>query len=142
MSECCDPQVIGPNAPPSPAADAALALIIENLECASTVQVRDLVVADLVTPGAVVELTSNATAECPTGVLGIVYLKRDATHCDVLLQGSQEGFTGLTTGTPLWIQADGTIGATRPVTEILQHLGYAASTTKIAFMPKTAIRLT
>jgi hypothetical protein len=103
---------------------------LNNLSCDPSVVVGDLCVysgALLVKPA------SNLNAVIPYGIVGIAYNKPTLNTVDLLLSGQVSGLFGLTQGSPLFISGTGDFTHTNPATGNVQMLGFAISTTEIAF---------
>ncbi|MEO5348881.1 MAG: hypothetical protein H7836_04470 [Magnetococcus sp. YQC-3] len=112
---------------------------IDNLSCDPSVVVGDLCVysgATLVKPA------SNLNAIIPYGIVGIAYAKPTLTTVNILLTGKVSGLFGLTQGLPLFISSLGDFTHSNPATGNVQMLGFAISTTEIAFRPQQIFRRT
>lgn len=90
----------------------------------------------------VTKLTTNAFATIPNGIFGVCYTKPTTTSAEVLWIGVVGGYSGLTAGSPIFIDTSGVPSNTPPVTGMLQQIGFAVSTTQIFVSIGQAMRLT
>ena len=112
--------------------NAAKKLIIAGASLDAGLAVGDIVKKDTGASQYVL-VTSNTAAHIPTGVFGIVDTVTTPGVGDILLFGIKGGYTGFVEGDALYVQTDGTVGNTVPVTGIVQNIGTAISTTEIFF---------
>lgn len=116
-------------------------LVISGFACDPSADLGDLVVADALLARKVNVVTSNAIAEIPQGVLGIVYSKESSTNCSILIRGLTGGYSGLTSGSPLFCSPTGTLTHIAPPAPGMSHrLGTAISPAEIIFDPHTPFR--
>jgi hypothetical protein len=78
-------------------------------------------------------IASNSTANAPNGIFGICFDKSSDTLCRVLFIGRLGGYSGLTVGSALFLQTDGSVGHTVPTTGMVQQIGFAVSSTDAIF---------
>ena len=85
---------------------------------------------DLVTVTAsnfVTKITDNFSVTIPNGIFGIAFNKPTSTTVDVIFSGIQLGYSGFTTGSPLFISTGGVPTHTVPTTGMVQQIGFAVS---------------
>lgn len=76
-------------------------------------------------------ITDNLEATIPNGIFGVVTGKPTTNTAQIIFVGIQGGYSGLTTGLPVFVQTDGTAGHLIPTSGIVQQIGFAVSTTEI-----------
>lgn len=69
------------------------------------------------------------------------YATTENTTATILTTGGLDGFSGLTSGAPIYLATNGTISHTPPTVGLLQQLGVAISDTKINIQIEIAINL-
>lgn len=69
-------------------------------------------------------------------IIGIIINKPTTTTCEVLTVGRVDGFVGLTKGSKIWLNTDGTVTSTPVATGYLQNLGTAREADVIDFNPQ------
>lgn len=77
-------------------------------------------------------VADNMNTTIPNGIFGVVTSKPTTTTAGVIFAGVQSGYSGFTTGLPLFVQSDGTPGHTVPTISgrIVHEIGFAVSTTE------------
>jgi hypothetical protein len=88
----------------------------------------------------VTRITSNSSSEMPKGIFGIVYSKDTATTCEVLILGSQDGYSGFTVAGALFVGTDGALTHSAPATGMVQQVGFAITTGEIFLFPRQPFR--
>lgn len=111
--------------------------VITNLDCDASLAVGDLCVYAGPT---LVKPSSNLNGVIPYGIVGVAYNKPLVNKVDILVAGLVSGLFGLTKGAPLFISSTGDYTHTCPATGNVQMLGFAISTTELAFSPKQVFR--
>jgi hypothetical protein len=76
-------------------------------------------------------ITDNNSSTIPNGVFGIGYSKPSPLQIDVVFTGIIGGYSGFTTGFPLFISTAGIPTHTPPATGMVQQIGFAVSATEI-----------
>lgn len=76
-------------------------------------------------------ITNNNEVTIPNGIFGVVTGKPTTTTAQIIFLGVQGGYTGFTTGLPLFVQTNGKPGHTVPNTGIVQQIGFAVSSTEM-----------
>jgi len=99
--------------------------------------VRDLVKVNGV--NSVTKIADNTDTEMPGGIFGVVSAKPTATTCEVTFMGVVSGFTGFTTGLPVYVSVLGAASQTTPATGLWQTIGFAVSTTDLFVYIKTPL---
>ena len=79
-------------------------------------------------------IADNMNTTIPNGIFGVVTSKPTTTTAGVIFVGVQGGYSGFTTGQPIFVQSDGTPGHPIPAPgatgEIVQQIGFAVSATE------------
>lgn len=103
--------------------------LIVTFDTDTTTAIGDLVVvsgSDFVST-----INDNMASSMPNGIFGVVTAKPSTTEADVIFVGVQEGYSGFTTGSPIFVENDGTPGHDNPgpgdVGRISQQIGFAVS---------------
>jgi hypothetical protein len=100
--------------------------------CDVTVAVGDFVYQDSATDEWVKTATNNTLV---SQVIGVVYAKPQAQIASVLILGIAEGFSGLITGSRVFLSPTGTPTNTRPTSGFVHNLGVAVSETDFLLIP-------
>ncbi len=87
----------------------------------------------------VTKIADNTDTEMPGGIFGVVSAKPTATTCEVTFIGVVSGFTGFTTGLPVYVSVLGVASQTIPATGLWQTIGFAVSTTELFVYIKTPL---
>lgn len=119
---------------PLPGIASKASRVVLEFTCAASVAINDLVYQDSVNQSTAVECTDNTTVQ-PT--IGVVIDKPTTTSCEVLVLGIQEGYTGLSIGSKIYLDTDGTVTTTKPSSGYMQVLGTAVATDTIFFLPNS-----
>ncbi len=129
---------VGPAGPPGPAA-SVVQRVTEVFNCPATVSVGHFVYITAL--NTVDKLVDNSSATIPNGMFGLAYAKPTSTTVEVLFLGkSTSAYVGLTIGAPVFISTTGTPTHTPPATGMVQHIGFATSTTEVFVQLKQAMR--
>jgi hypothetical protein len=102
------------------------------------------VVGDLVRLNAantVTKITDNLASTIPTGVFGVCFSKTNATTCKVLFVGIVGGYAGLTAGSAVFVQTDGTMANAVPTAGIVQQIGFSVTSSEVFVNLKVAQEL-
>jgi hypothetical protein len=103
--------------------------LIVNFGTPSDTLAKDFVVVTV--DNFVTKISSNITAQMPNGIFGVAYEKTSSVTVDVIFVGVIGGYSGFTTGAPLFVQTSGLPGHTVPLTGMIQQIGFAVSPTEI-----------
>lgn len=107
--------------------------VIHTFNCEASLAIGDLVYIDPTDENKVLKPSDN-TEESP--VIGVCYAKSGDTVARILILGVQNGFTGLTSGSKIFLSASGGTSHSRPGSGGYEHiLGVAVSSTEILFVP-------
>lgn len=87
-------------------------------------------------------ITDNTYATIPYGIFGVVLSKPSPLIAKVAFVGIVSGYSGLTTGSPIFISTSGLPTHTAPTTGMSQEIGKAVSTTEIFINIKQYFRKT
>lgn len=87
----------------------------------------------------VTKIADNTDTEMPGGIFGVVSAKPTATTCEVTFIGVVSGFTGFTTGLPVYVSVHGIASQAIPATGLWQTIGFAVSTTELFVYIKTPL---
>jgi hypothetical protein len=79
----------------------------------------------------VTKITDNTSLEIPNGIFGFGYNKPSSTTIEVLFIGIIGGYSGFTTGLPLFVGTDGAPTHSIPATGVVQMIGFAVSSSEI-----------
>lgn len=75
-------------------------------------------------------ITDNSETTIPNGIFGVVLGKPNPTRALVLFGGIIDGYSGFTSGLPIFVSATGEPTQTVPVTPgVVQQIGFAISAT-------------
>jgi hypothetical protein len=118
----------GPVGPAGPSSTTSLRVTSTFTTDVGT-NVKDLVKVSGVS--SVTKITDNSTASIPNGIFGLGYQKPSPTQIEVIFLGILGGFSGFTTGSPLFISTLGTLTHLVPASGMVQQVGFAISTTEI-----------
>lgn len=108
------------------------AKIVQEFNCDVSVQVGDIVHQDINDATIVITSVTNTNQQVS---IGVVISKPSATTCRVLILGIQDGFSGLTIGTRVYLGISGGITETAPNVGYQQVLGTAVATDTVFFVP-------
>lgn len=114
-------------------ARAAVALILENMDCEASAAVGDLVRIDTVVPNKVVVATGNLVKE---PVIGVIKNKTSLTKCNVYLRGI---ISRVLPQGRLYLSTTGVFTNTPPTSDYLQTLGYSFGNGKINLEPNQIV---
>lgn len=118
---------------PNPSAEvAAASSLVLEFDCEATAAVNDIVHQDSINDTKVIVNTNNTEVK-PS--IGVIIEKVTSTRCKVLILGIQAGYTGLSIGSKIFLDTNGTPTSTKPSTGYVQTLGIAVSATQIYFTP-------
>lgn len=87
-------------------------------------------------------ITDNTYATIPFGIFGVVLSKPSPLIAKVVFVGIVSGYSGLTTGLPIFVSTSGLPSHTAPTTGMSQEIGKAVSTTEIFINIKQYFRIT
>lgn len=107
--------------------------ITQVRNCLASVDVLDLVVESNSIVNGVDSVVDNNDIR---PVMGVVIKKISDTRCEVLLLGTVGGFTGLTKGSKVFLNTDGTVTSNIVTTGYLQTLGTARDVDTVDFNPQ------
>lgn len=85
-------------------------------------------------------IADNSSGEVPNGIFGVGYSKPTTTSIEVLFCGIGGGYSGLTAGSPVFIDITGAPTHSVPATGMIQQIGFAISATEIFFNFKAPLR--
>lgn len=108
--------------------------VVLEFDCDASLAVGDLVFQDTVVANKVIECTDNTTVE-PT--IGVCITKLTATTAEILVLGTYAGYSGLTIGSKVFLDTDGTETTNAPSTGYLQTLGTVVAPDTIFFLPNS-----
>ncbi len=114
---------------PPPITGAASRVELQ-FDCDATAQINDIVYQDATNPTKVITNVNNTELNIS---IGVIIGKPTTTTCVVLILGINDGYTGLSIGSKIFLDIDGTITETKPSSGYVQILGIAVSTTQIFF---------
>ena len=103
-----------------------------KFDCEASTQVNDIVYQDSLNANKVLSNINNTRVNAS---IGVVVRKPTTTTCVVLVLGINDGYTGLSIGSKIFLATDGTTTTTKPTSGYLQTLGTAVSTTQVFFLP-------
>lgn len=112
-------------------AEAAASLVL-TFDCEASASVGDIVYQDALNDTKVLVNTTNTESK-PS--IGVIIEKLTTTTCKVLVLGINAGYSGLSIGSKVFLDTDGTTTSTKPSTGYVQTLGIAVSATQIYFSP-------
>ena len=107
--------------------------VVVSRVCLASVAVGDLALESETIVNGVDSATNNTDIR---PVIGLVIEKPTTTTCKVLLQGTVEGYAGLTKARKIFLNTDGTVTSTVTSTGYLQCLGTARDVDTIDFNPQ------
>src|SRR5574343_1756410 len=118
----------GPIGPPGPPAT-----VVEKVGITFNTDLATQPTHFVVVNGAnsVTKLTNNSVSSMPNGIFGVGLIKPSSLQITVLFMGIMAGYSGLTTGAPVFISTTATPTHTPPSTGIVQQIGFAVSQTEI-----------
>jgi len=76
------------------------------------------------------KVSDNSASTIPNGIFGVAYFKPTTITVDVIFMGISSGYSGFSTGEPLFVSTSGVPTHTVPTTGMVQQIGFATSTTE------------
>jgi hypothetical protein len=114
--------------------------LVQLFDCTTDEEVGDLV--RISAANTVSKVTSNDALEIPNGIFGVGFSKPTTTSINILFTGIVGGYLALTAGDPVFVGSDGSVTQTKPLTGMVQQLGFAVSATEVFFNLQQAFQQT